>query len=31
MAPVPYTPEMPNNVSLETEENENVQIQKKCC
>ena len=31
MAPVPYTPEMPNNVSLETEENENVQRKKKCC
>ena len=31
MAPVPYTPEIPNNVSLETEENENVQRKKKCC
>ena len=31
MAPVPYTPELPNNVSLETEENENVQRKKKCC
>ena len=30
MAPVPYTPEIPNNVSLETEENENVQRKKKC-
>jgi small GTP-binding protein len=29
MAPVPYTPEIPNNVSLETEENENVQRKKK--
>ena len=31
MAPVPYTPEIPNNASLETEENENVQRKKKCC
>ena len=31
MAPVPYTPEIPNNVSLETEENENIKRKKKCC
>ena len=31
MAPVPYTPEIPDSVSLETEENRDAKRKKKCC